>query len=79
MKLSYRISILVYPLRSLLTKGLRFERRPYQATIPGLMPVPKPWYLALLLETIKTILIVSVSIVVGVVGVVIAHYTGLEH
>jgi hypothetical protein len=43
------------------------------------MPVPKPWYLALLFETIKTILIVSVSIVVGVVGVVIAHYTGLEH
>jgi hypothetical protein len=79
MKRSYRISMLLYPLRSLLNKGLRFERRPYQATIPGLMPVPKPWYLLLLLETIKTILIVSVSIVVGVVGVVIAHYTGLEH
>lgn len=78
MKLLYRMAMLVSPLRSLVVKGLRFERRPYQATIPGLMPLPKPWYLALILEMIKTILILSVGFAMGIVCVAIIHYTGLE-
>ena len=79
MKLTYRIYILLYPLYRLVTKGLRYERHPYQATIPGLKPAPRPWYLALLREIIKTILILTAGIAVGIVGVVLAHYTGFEY
>ncbi|HQS58747.1 MAG: hypothetical protein B7Y56_10800 [Gallionellales bacterium 35-53-114] len=78
MKLSYRIYLLIYPWWRVLTKGLHFERRPYQATIPGLMPPPKPWYWALTYEILKTILILIASIAVGIMGVVIVHYTGYE-
>lgn len=79
MKLTYRVYILLYPLYRLVTKGLRYERRPYQREIPGLKPAPRPWYLALIRETLKTMLLLIAGIAVGIVGVVLAHYSGFEN
>ena len=79
MKLSFRLYSLGYPLRSLLVKCLRFQKRPIQATIPGLMPPPKPWYLVLILETLKTMLFVIAGFALAIFFVAIMHYTGNDY
>jgi hypothetical protein len=76
MKRFIRIDSLMYPLRRLLVKGLRFERQPFQATIPGLMPPPQPWYWALILETLKTMLLVIAGFSLSIILVAIMYYTG---
>lgn len=76
MKRFFWIYSLMYPLHRLLVKGLRFERQPFQETIPGLIPPPQPWYWALILETLKTMLLIIAGFSLSIILVAISYYTG---
>jgi hypothetical protein len=55
-----------------------FEKVPVQATIPGLEPLPRPWYLKLILGTALVVFEVVAGIAVGVLMVVLMHYLGFD-
>lgn len=79
MKTYFRMISLVYPIRKLIITGVRRERTPIQSKIPGLMPLQRPWYLALLIECLKTILLLIAGFALAIIFMGIGHYTGIEY
>lgn len=73
----YKLALLALLHKHVITRP-QLKKLMTQVTISGAKPAAPPWYVALWRISIESIAIVVFGTALGLVFVVIAHYTGIE-